>query len=377
MAFGDRSLVNNEAAPQISGAGKPGAPSLRAANADAGKEANLKRPHADSARPGEISVCAMIPTKNRPQELAATVRSLLRQSLVPDQLIIVDQSGGSESQQTLQREYEQAPQRVRQRVALCYIRDVTLRGLAAARNRAMELARADVWLFLDDDVCLEPAFLEELLKVYGDNPQASGVSGIISNYPAPSRAFRAWSWVFVRGPLRDDRQPVYWKADGLRNAAPVRVSRLGGGLMSFRRAAIQGMAFDADLEGVSDGEDVDFCSRLPSGSVLLIAPRARLEHRQSPTGRSADHWLGRHARASYFLYRKNWNRGVKNRICFAWLKAGYALVATLASLRRGSLQPWRTLLAAARTTARQRYSSSLLSEAVAPGDGKAGAGHCP
>jgi hypothetical protein len=39
---------------------------------------------------------------------------------------------------------------------------------------------------------------------------------------------------------------------------------------------------------------------------------------------------------------------VKNRLCFLWLNVGYVLVASLAGLRRASLEPWRSLLAGAR-----------------------------
>ena len=33
-----------------------------------------------------------------------------------------------------------------------------------------------------------------------------------------------------------------------------------------------------------------------------------------------------------------------NRICFGWLNIGYALLATVSSLRRLSLEPWRATL---------------------------------
>ena len=207
----------------------------------------------------------------------------------------------------------------------------------------MSVAAADVWLFLDDDVCLEPDFIEELLLAYRSYPDAIGVSGIVTNYPCPPVVFQFWSRVFVRGPFHDDRQPVYWNAEKLRMSEPVRVSRLGGGLMSFRGDAIRALQFEENLRGVSDGEDVDFCSRLPQGSLLIIVPSARLVHKLSPAGRSRQHWLYRHARANHFLYRKNWSDKGMNWLYFAWLNTGYYLVASLASLKAGSLQPWRDL----------------------------------
>jgi len=118
--------------------------------------------------------------------------------------------------------------------------------------------------------------------------------------------------------------------------------------MSFRASAIRHIRFDENLRGVSDGEDVDFCARLDRGAELWMTPKARLIHKESPVGRQQDHWLRRDARSSYFHYWKNWNRGTKNQLWFFWLNAGYGLIATLGSLRVGSLRPWQAVLKGAR-----------------------------
>ena len=114
--------------------------------------------------------------------------------------------------------------------------------------------------------------------------------------------------------------------------------------MSFRAERIGDARFDENLSGVSDGEDVDFCCHLNPGSLLLITPKARLVHNQSPCGRSLKHWTSREAKSNHYLYYRNWRSGVFNRLCFCWLNLGYGLVASFASLRRRSLAPWRELL---------------------------------
>ena len=285
----------------------------------------------------------IIPTKNRPVDLELTVRSLLVQTVLPKQLIIVDQSVDAESQQGVQALLVSLPTGMNNRLALSYELDPAISGGAMARNRALKVASGDVWLFLDDDVILEPDFIEELLTVYSWHPEAWGISGIVTNYSRPSWLSYLWSTIFLRGPFHDERQRVYWRATPLRKTDPIRVDRLGGGLMSFRADMIRGHQFDESLQGVSDGEDVDFCVRLGPDAVLMIAPRARLEHKQSSAGRFQGHYLQRLVRSQYYLYWKNWDQGVRNRLCFAWLNAGVALLATIGSLRRGSLEPWRAL----------------------------------
>jgi GT2 family glycosyltransferase len=290
------------------------------------------------------SVSVIIPTKNRPQDLRRAVDSLLGQIAPPQQLIIIDQSPSEDSRREVEMSYRASSKPTSERVKLVYLLDQKISGLTAARNKGMDLATGDVWLFLDDDVVLESDYLEELLAVYDGYANAVGVSGVVTNYERPPLAFRLWTQAFVRGPFHDDRQSVYWDADSLSQSEPLRVTRLGGGLMSFRANAIGGLRFDDNLRGVCDGEDVEFCARIGPDSLLMIAPRARLVHNLSPSGRDKSHWLRRHARAQYYLYLKNWNRGLQNRIWFYWLNTGYALVAMWASVRKLSIKPWQALL---------------------------------
>ncbi len=290
-----------------------------------------------------LQVCVIIPTKNRPRDLELAVRSICVQTVVPRSLVIVDQSADHESRRRVEAELAEAERRRGARWKLKYVHDPSISGLAMARNRAMAIADGDVWAFLDDDVILEPDFLEQLLAVYRDFPGAAGVSGIITNQRRPPARYRLWSALFVHGPFRDDRQPIYWNADRLRNSPPLVVDRFTGAAMSFRAGVVRGKFFDENLRGVSDGEDVDFCMRLGPDSLLLLAPRARLEHRRSLLGRPKDHWLRQSVRGDLFLYRKNWNKGFFNFLCHLWLWVGYCLVALLAGLRRASLDPWRAL----------------------------------
>jgi len=346
---------------EYEGAASATGPSLRTVQDDSTAHASqrslaikfhTRQPEKEAARglngmSEKMRVCVIIPTKNRPEELERVVRSLLAQSQLPESLIIVDQSQSEDGRRRVKTALASSAKHAARTMELCYILDPAIAGAATARNRAMVSARDDIWVFLDDDVVLEPDFIKELLVVYRNFPRAGGVSGVITNYTRPSLAFRIWTGLFMRGPFHDERQSIYWNADRLWNSAPLPVSKFGAGLMSFRADTLRGVFFDENLDrnlnGVSDGEDVDFCSRLQPGTVLLIAPRARLQHRHSAVGRLADHWLRRHARGNLFLYRKHWRRKLLNRLSYGWLWLGCSLVAIVASLRRCSLEPWSAL----------------------------------
>ncbi len=270
-------------------------------------------------------VSVVIPTKNRREALEETIRTLVAQTRLADELIIVDQSRTESVPST-------SP------IRLKYIYNPQITGASQARNEGMKQATGDVWLFLDDDVLLEPDFIEKLLEGY--TAGVTGVSGIVTNYSAPPIFRRLWELTFELGPYHDDRQDVYRKVEQLRNAEPTRVRQFGAGLMSFRAEAIRGLWFDENLTGACFAEDIDFCARLPQNSVLLITPQARLVHKRSVKGRNAVHWLDLHAQGANYMRQRHWRKGIWNNLCFAWLNVGYTLAAILSSARRTSAEPW-------------------------------------
>ncbi|MGH9729967.1 MAG: glycosyltransferase family 2 protein [Candidatus Acidiferrales bacterium] len=273
-----------------------------------------------------LTVSVIIPTKNRPVDLARTIETLVVQTVAPLELIIVDQSAEKSFNQPVP-------------FPLRWIHEPALSGLSEARNAAFKQASGDIWLFLDDDVLLEPDFMEEILKPYDSN--VTGVSGIITNYSLPPLRRRLWETVFQRGPFRDERQAIYRNAGRLGDAKPIRVRQFGGGLMSFRASAIRDQRFDPHLTGASPGEDIDFCAGLPKGSVLLIAPRARLIHNRSPESRDPTHWISVAAQVGSYMRERHWKRGLWNNLCYGWLSAGYAFMAGFSSLKKGSTAPWK------------------------------------
>ncbi len=299
-----------------------------------------------------MQVTVIIPSKDRPACLERAVALVLGQTVLPSQIVIVDQSATDESRLRVEALLSGASPTIRQTVRLCYIHEPTIPGAAVARNRAMATADGSVWLFLDDDMEPERDFVEQLVAVYARWPSIGGVSGIITNYSTPSWAFRSWSRVFLRGPFHDERQPIYWRANQLRDHEPIPVTKFGSGLMSFRADVVRHVRFDESLRGLPPGEDIDFCMRLGPRTRLVIAPRARIAHQPSPAGRSKEYWIKEYAQGKLYVYRRNCQWGLRNRLCCLWFEVGCALVAGFASLHRRSLNPWRAFLKGVREAAK-------------------------
>jgi len=295
-------------------------------------------------------VSVLIPTKDRPACLERAVELVVTQTTLPSQIVIVDQSATDAGRRRVEALFAAwAP--ARKSVRLRYIHEPTIPGAAVARNRAMAEADGLIWLFLDDDMEPETDFIEQLLAVYARWPSVGGVSGIITNYARPSLAFRVWSRVFLRGPFHDERQPLYWRAEQLRQHEPIAVTKFGSGLMSFRADVVRNARFDESLRGLPPGEDIDFCARLGVHSGLVIAPKARIAHQPSPIGRSEEYWVKEYAQGKLYVYHRNWQRGFRNRLCCLWFEVGCALVAAVGSLHRRSLEPWRAFATGVREAA--------------------------
>jgi|SRR5216684_4270503 len=287
------------------------------------------------------SASIIIATKNRVTALTIAVESVLHQVFLPAQLIVIDQSPNDEGRRRVQALFADAPEAIRQQVQLCYLSDPEIAGVEIARNVGIERATSEVFVFLDDDVILEPEFLEQMLAVHRDDPSIDAVSGVVTNYVRPpivSRAFRA---LFYRGPFDDERQRIYWDAEKLRDSSPIRVRKCGTGGLSIRRSSLGPLRFDSNLKGMGGGGDVDFCYRLGAGCKLVIAPRSRYVHKRSPVNRA--HWLQTEAHSAYYIYLGHLRTGIKNRLCFAWLNLGLLAACFGSCLRRRSLDPWRAL----------------------------------
>ena len=291
------------------------------------------------------TVSVIVPTRNRPIELGHLLWSLLCQRTWPAEVVIVDQSDGDDSARVVDGFMSLCKTTHGNAPDVLYRHDRSIKGAAPARNAGITMSSGDVLLFLDDDEILERDFIAEILTVYAADPTVGGVSGVVTNYPLPSLGLRIIGRIFWRGAFRDERQPIYWNADRLREHPPIEVKKFGSGVMSVKRAVLGTERFDEALTGLPPGEDVDLCCRLAARTRLVITPRARLINVMSTTGRARPHWLETDAQAMHYLYRRNWTSGLGNRIAFAWLNLGYVLFSAAACLRRRSLEPWRALRA--------------------------------
>jgi GT2 family glycosyltransferase len=284
----------------------------------------------------------IIATKDRPGTLQDTLATVLEQTILPAEVIVVDQSKTSETRDVVARLAEVAKQSGHVEPQFVYLCDPSLNGAGAARNLGIESAHCPILLFLDDDVLLENSFLAEILAVYSQHSDVGMVSGIISNYQKPSFREGFFERFFCIGAFRDERLPLYWNADALRYSEPIPIRKVSGCVMSVSRSALGSERFNSNYRG--RGEDVDVSWRVSERFPTLLTPRARLTHLCTNVGRVREHWITSVVTSQYYLYYRHWNAGITNRICFFWFHCGVLIVAAVASVRQGSLVPLWALI---------------------------------
>ena len=290
-----------------------------------------------------MMLTAVIPTRNRAAELARAVASVRTQTRAPDELIIVDQSAGDESRRAVEACMAGEP-----RTQLVYVHDSGIAGLVEAKRVAAQQARGDIVCFLEDDVTLEPDYMEEIEKGFVERPEMKGCSGIVTNPPRKPFGYEVIFHLFHRGIFRDNRVGIFGRFQG-RGHAMIASEMLSGGLSAWRREVFAAVPFDV-ANGFHLLEDNDFSTRVAKhfGPRLYINPNARLEHHWSPVNRDALGPFQRRKLTAYITYYKKRRDWPGATAALPWLLLGLFLEASFQSLAAGSIAPLKGYFAGMR-----------------------------
>jgi glycosyltransferase involved in cell wall biosynthesis len=117
-----------------------------------------------------LTVSVVIVTKDRPENLRNLLRSLVGQSLKPDEVLVVD-NNSSKSYKAVFSEFQS-------RLSLRTVVEITP-GIPAARNRGIREAKGEIILFTDDDCEADPFWVENMVRPFYQNPYIGAVGGEI------------------------------------------------------------------------------------------------------------------------------------------------------------------------------------------------------
>lgn len=221
------------------------------------------------------------------------------------------------------------------------------RNCAQQRNFAISQAKYDDLLLIDDDVEVDPHWVEELFKPIRADQTVGATMGRLTNQPMATPTF---FW-------RLYRRLLYGQVEGLKpgrligaalpNGFPITAEQpiacewIAGGASALRREAFESVGgFGSFFTGSSPGEDLDLGYRLSRKWKVLYVPAARCIHHQSPSGReqSDQHqYLSMRARFGILSITMGKSRYVALGHIGLWALVQF--LSELASLRHGLSRP--------------------------------------
>ena len=224
-----------------------------------------------------MKVTVILCTYNRCKHLPTALESVAVSTLSPSvdwEVLVVDNKSTDQTREVIEDFCRRYPGRFR------YLFEPQA-GKSNALNAGIREARADVLAFLDDDVTVEPAWLQNLTAGL-ENGQWAGAAG---------RIFLEWpsslpSWVATEGPYSRCPFPSF---DEGPEAKQITTPPFGTN-MAFQRAMFEKYgSFRTDLGPSPNrdipcpGEDTEFGRRLiDGGERLRYEPSAVVHHPVSP-----------------------------------------------------------------------------------------------
>jgi len=229
-----------------------------------------------------LRIAFVVATKDRPGELLRLWQSLLDQSRVPDEVVVVDAGAQTPSLST--------------EAARPVLRLVRSSVASASRQRNIGLDAvgpgADLVGFLDDDAVLEPDAVEEMLRFWAlAGADVAGAAFNMTNHPP-------LDWPFLKRLPLVERLGLYSGRGGAVTSSgfqtmigPVDATAwtdwLPSGASVWRREIFPRFRFDEWFTGYSYLEDLDFSYRVGKAARLAVVAPARYRHLPAAGGRGS------------------------------------------------------------------------------------------
>lgn len=231
----------------------------------------------------------VVATKDRPAELQRMWASLLTQSRLPDEVVIVDASA---------RPAPPAGGGAAGRPALRFLRSAVA-SAARQRNAGLDAVGPGATLvgFLDDDAVLEPDAVEEMLRFWAQaGPDVAGAAFNMANHPPLDLPFLKRTALASGLGLYSGRGGAVTASGFQTMIGPVETTVwtdwLPSGAAVWRRGVFAAHRFDEWFAGYSYLEDLDFSYRAGRASRLAVVATARYRHLPASGGRGEGYVFG-------------------------------------------------------------------------------------
>lgn len=300
-----------------------------------------------------LKISVVIPTKNRFKDIIKCIESIMIQTLLPDEIVIVDASDTLELFRVIKQQFSE-------NVKIIYIPSKP--GLTSQRNIGIKASSGDIVFFLDDDVVLDKNFIKEILNVF-ENDKEGKIGGVCGDiipidsknvsygysilrtiYISINTAIATIFFLYMNtnnGKFRLSGLPTY--AYG--STKVVNVECIPGGLTAYRREVLDEFKFDENLQGYCWGEDDDFSYRVSRKYTNVYTPYAKVIHNSTPLKKNKKYdRMKMIIENHHYLFKKNFPQKLKNKFAFYMSIIGLLILELMNSIIHRNAEGLRGLL---------------------------------
>jgi len=270
----------------------------------------------------EVVLAFVIPTKDRGEDLRRMLRSLVAQTRLPDQVIVVDGSGVEVS--WCVAEFSE--------LKIDYVR-LLPPSLSAQRNAGMAVLRPEITHagYLDDDVVLELDAVYEMASFWrtADTDIGGAAFNVVNDAGSVPTALmhRLSGWGVGIGSVA----PSGLVCEVGRVNNDIESDWLCGGATVWRREVIESYSYDNWFQGTGFMEDVDYSYGVRERYRLFVLAGARFAHFTPPVRPDRQFLFGKWQVVNrMYIVRKYRHRGLS--LHKAW---GVSLILVVANSVRG------------------------------------------
>jgi GT2 family glycosyltransferase len=211
-----------------------------------------------------LRMTVVIPTCNRPHDLARCLASVAQVTYPAWDVLVVDQSDDDLARDTVAQYAPRLPPLTYQRMSV--------KGASRARNRAIEVFSGEVLAFIDDDCTVEPDWLMRVADAFARHPRATIVCGaVLAAEHDPSEVLIPVTSIKEKRILHGPR-------------VLAEVSAIMSASMYLRREALHQIGpfdekFGPGAAHFRTGEDTDYvCRALLLGHQVFTTPEIKVTH---------------------------------------------------------------------------------------------------
>jgi GT2 family glycosyltransferase len=273
---------------------------------------------------------AIIATRNRPQELVRCVESIFAQTLLPDELVVVDASDVPEVKPKLESITSM------KKMPFKYI--TSRPHMPAQRNLGVDNASGDIIMIIDDDTIFDRNYFAEIVSVF--NSDVEGRVGGVFGESTEGRA-DANKAIFIRRIftklfgtvffLYCQKNGKFQPSGAITTIQPAtmhdmtEVECFWGNFFAMRKETFNEFRLEEGFPYNWFADDDDLAYRVSRKYKNIYNPRAKLAHHRSTARFDPQTTMRVLMENHYFFYQKNLPKTLKHRAAFWWSIVGWLL----------------------------------------------------